>query len=129
MLCINAEEALMLTQEQNLARAVKALVGMGPKGVIIKKAEHGAILATKELTLALPAFLTEQVIDPTGAGDAFAGGFLGRLAESGAMPEALGYATVMGSFAVEGFGTLGLQAVTREKIDERYAALLKLTQI
>lgn len=133
ILCINVEEALMLTQEHNLARAIQALLKMGPRGVIVKKAEHGAILATPDLTLALSAFLTTTVVDPTGAGDAFAGGFLGYLAANDgapdAMPRALGYGTVMGSFAVEAFGTEGLASLTRAKIDARYEALLRLTQI
>lgn len=129
VLCINAEEALLLSGESNLARAIKGLLKLGPRAVIVKKAEHGSILATKGLTLALPAFLTETVVDPTGAGDSFAGGFLGSLASKKRMPQALAYATVAGSFAVEGFGVEGLLDVTRKQIDGRYRALLKLSQI
>lgn len=132
-LCINYEEALQLADETNLARAVRRLTSMGVRSVIVKKAEHGALLVTKAFRLALSAFLTEKVVDPTGAGDAFAGGFLGFLAGTDHTPEAwrraLGYATVMGSFAVEDFGTSPLERLTRPEIDTRYQHLIDLTRL
>jgi sugar/nucleoside kinase (ribokinase family) len=133
VLCVNAEEALMLTQEHNLARAVPALLRMGPRAAVVKKAEHGAILATPDRTLALPAFPTPTVVDPTGAGDAFAGGFLGAVAAADAAPaalrRALAYGTVMGSFAVEGFGVEGLTAATKDGIEQRVQALVEMTRL
>lgn len=132
-LCINYEEALQLADETNLARAVRRLTAMGVRSVIVKKAEHGALLVTRAFKLALSAYLTEKVVDPTGAGDAFAGGFLGYLSGTDHTPDAwrraLGYGAVMGSFAVEEFGTSPLETLTRDEIDARFRQLVELTRL
>ncbi|MHC4605606.1 MAG: PfkB family carbohydrate kinase [Planctomycetota bacterium] len=125
--CINHEEALMLSGKTNLARAMRELGSKGLRNLIVKRAEHGSTLMAGGALFAVPSFPTEQVVDPTGAGDAFAGGVVGYLAGRGAGPEhlkrALVHGSVMGSFAVEGFGTEGLEAVTREAVEKRVAAL------
>lgn len=129
-LCVNHEEALLLSEETNLARAVRRLTAAGLRTLIVKRAEHGATVMTREFQFSVPAFPTEDVVDPTGAGDAFAGGVLGFLAANGAgadqIRRALVYGSVMGSFAVEGFGTEGLDRARREDIEKRAASLLRM---
>ena len=127
-LCINHEEALMLSGRANLARAMRDLASRGLRHLIVKRAEHGATLMSGGRIFAVPSFPTERVVDPTGAGDAFAGGVAGYLAGRGARPEflrrALVYGSAMGSLAVEGFGTEGLEAATGDAIEERVEALI-----
>jgi sugar/nucleoside kinase (ribokinase family) len=124
----NDAEARMLTGEHNLIAAGQALQAMGPDIVIIKKGEHGSFLFSPDGRFGLPAFPTEAVVDPTGAGDSFAGGFLGSLAEhdSWSMAElrrSMVYGTVCASMTVEAFSTAGLDGATREELDARFTAL------
>ena len=127
-LCINHEEAMMLADKTSVARAIRQLHEWGVQVLVIKKAEHGAMLATRDFLFNVPAFMTENVVDPTGAGDSFAGGLLGYLAKAGVTPKslkkALVYGSVMGSLAVESFGTERLTKATNRDIEARYKALL-----
>lgn len=133
-LLINDYEAKMLTREDNLVRAGQAIRQLGPKFVIVKKGEHGAGLFTDSGVTSMPAYPTENVIDPTGAGDTFAGGILGYLTRQGefkpvTLRRAIAYGTVMASLTCEGFGLDRLRMVTSEEIEERlaiYKAMLSL---
>ena len=112
-LVLNDAEAKLLAEDENLVRAGHAIRAMGPKFVVIKKGEHGAMFFSEHETYVMPAFPTENVLDPTGAGDSFAGGMMGHLAALGrfdpqALKEALAYGTVTASFTVEDF-SLDLQ--------------------
>ncbi len=131
--CVNFDEALRLAGENNAARAVKRLRRLGARTVVIKRGEHGATLAAGGTMFSVPAYPTERVVDPTGAGDAFAGGMLGYLAMSGTSPSslrrALLYGTVMGSFAVEGFGTSRLERVTRAEVERRARELREMISV
>jgi sugar/nucleoside kinase (ribokinase family) len=133
---LNDSEIRMLTEEPNLARAARSLIEMGPRIVVAKRGEYGAALFSGEEAFALPGFLLEDVRDPTGAGDSFAGGFLGYLdahgdtgstLEPAALHRAMAYGTVLASFNVEQFGTERVAGLQREEIDERYAALRSMT--
>jgi len=133
-LLFNDSEIRMLTGEPNLARAARAVMQMGPRIVVAKRGEYGAVLFTPDGFFALPAFLLEDVRDPTGAGDSFAGGFLGFLDMQGSAdpsPEALrravAYGTVLASFNVEEFGTERTARLTEDEISERYEALRGMT--
>jgi len=133
-LLFNDSEIRMLTGEPNLARAARAVMQMGPRIVVAKRGEYGAVLFTPDGFFALPAFLLEDVRDPTGAGDSFAGGFLGFLDMQGSAdpsPEALrravAYGTVLASFNVEEFGTERTARLTEDEISERYEALRRMT--
>lgn len=132
-LCVNFEEAKQLAGASNGALALRRLLDLGVGAVIVKRGEHGATLATPDFHFTLPAYPTERVVDPTGAGDSFAGGLLGYLAGAGdetrSLRRALVYASVMGSFAVEEFGTSRIQRVTREEIEERARALLGMIAV
>jgi sugar/nucleoside kinase (ribokinase family) len=124
-LILNDEEARMLTGETNLIRAGQRVLALGPKLVILKKGEHGAFLFSTFFQFALPAYPTSAVVDPTGAGDSFAGGFMGYLAGQdtlnvGHMKRAIAYGTVTASITVEGFGVDALAACDRGKIERRY---------
>ncbi len=106
---LNDEEARMLTGERNLIKAAGAVLGLGPRYVILKKGEHGAFLLGKDVHFSLPAYPIEDVVDPTGAGDSFAGGFMGCIASSGnvqpsTLRQAMLYGTVSASWCVQGFG-------------------------
>lgn len=130
-LIINDGEAHLLTGESNCIAAGKKVLEMGPKFVIIKKGEHGALYISTEETAVIPAFPLDQVEDPTGAGDSFAGGFMGYLAQKGAcdfasIKEALAYGTVMGSFCIQGFSLERFAQLTRPEIDQRFAQLRKM---
>jgi sugar/nucleoside kinase (ribokinase family) len=132
---LNDAEIRMLTGESNLARAAKAVMEMGPRAVVAKQGEYGAALFTKEGNFfALPGFPLEDVRDPTGAGDSFAGGFFGYLDGSdGDLDEAnlrraMGYGTVLASFNVEEFGTERVSRLDRAEIDERFETLRRMTQ-
>ncbi|HLJ97787.1 MAG TPA: PfkB family carbohydrate kinase [Gemmataceae bacterium] len=123
-LLLNDSEAKLLTGDDNMVRAGQAVRRMGPKFVILKKGEHGAMLISHDGVYVLPAYPTENVIDPTGAGDSFAGGILGYLASDGHLPpgrlrRAMAYGTVVASLTVEGFGLDRLRAARREEIDSR----------
>jgi sugar/nucleoside kinase (ribokinase family) len=123
-LFLNDSEAKLLTGDDNLVRAGHAVRRMGPKFVILKKGEHGALLLSQDGSYVLPAYPTENVVDPTGAGDSFAGGILGYLTSDdhpppGRLRRAMAYGTVVASFTVEGFGLDGLKRAAREEIDRR----------
>ena len=125
-LVLNDSEAKLLTGSENLVAAGHAVRRMGPKFVVIKKGEHGAMFFSEDLSYVLPAFPTENVIDPTGAGDSFAGGMMGYLAERenfdpATLKTALAYGTVVASFNVEGFGLERLQQISRAHIEDRLA--------
>ncbi len=130
---INDAEIRQLTDEPNLARAAAAVMEMGPKAVIAKQGEYGAALFTPNGFFALPGFPLEDVRDPTGAGDSFAGGFLGYLdGESGEITQdtlrtAMGYGTVLASYNVEEFGTERVGRLTRDEIESRLEALRAMT--
>ena len=132
-LVVNDAEIRQLTGESNLARAARAVMDMGPRAVVAKQGEYGAALFTDGTFFALPGFPLEDVRDPTGAGDSFAGGFLGCLDEAGgeiddaSLRRAMGYGTVLASFNVEEFGTERVARLTREEIDERFALLREMT--
>jgi sugar/nucleoside kinase (ribokinase family) len=132
-ICVNHEEAQQLAGAKNCAQAITKLLGLGVRTVIIKRGEHGATLATKDFQFSVPAYPTERFVDPTGAGDSFAGGILGYLAKSegdaSSLRRALVYGAVMGSFTVEEFGTRRLERVTREEIDARSRALLDMIRV
>ena len=133
-LVVNDAEIRQLTGEPNLARAARAVMGMGPQAVVAKRGEYGAALFTRDNFFALPGFPLEDVRDPTGAGDSFAGGFFGYLDSIGDeldeahLRRAMGYGTVLASFNVEEFGTERISRLTREEIDERFEALRGMTQ-
>ncbi len=131
--CINFEEALQLAETTSGAKAVRRILDLGAKTLIMKRGEHGATLATREGQFTSPSFPTDRVVDPTGAGDSFAGGTLGYLAQAGAEKNALRraiiYGSVMGSFAVEEFGTKRIQSVTREEIDLRARSILDMLSV
>jgi sugar/nucleoside kinase (ribokinase family) len=135
MVFMNDAEIRMLTEEPNLVRAARAVMEMGPAVVVAKQGEYGAALFTREGFFALPAYPLETVADPTGAGDSFAGGFLGYLAsedgahDDGALRRGMAYGTTVASFCVEGFGTERLESVTRDEVEERAAAIAAMTRI
>jgi sugar/nucleoside kinase (ribokinase family) len=131
--CINFEEALQLAETTSGAKAVRKILDLGAKMLIMKRGEHGATLATRDGQFTSPSFPTDRVVDPTGAGDSFAGGTLGYLAQAGgekdAIRKAIIYGSVMGSFAVEEFGTRRIQTVTREEIETRARAILDMLSV
>jgi sugar/nucleoside kinase (ribokinase family) len=130
---VNDAEIRQLTGESNLARAARAVMEMGPGAVVAKQGEYGAALFTENGFFALPGFPLEDVSDPTGAGDSFAGGFLGYIdshageVDDACLRRAMGYGTVLASFNVEEFGTERVARLTREEIDERFASLREMT--
>ena len=123
-LVLNDSEAKLITGTENLVAAGHQVREMGPKFVVIKKGEHGAMFFSEHETYVLPAYPTERVIDPTGAGDSFAGGMMGYLAEQDSfdpetLKKALAYGILVASFNVEGFGLERMQEITRDDIEER----------
>ncbi len=123
-LVLNDAEAKMLTGEENLVRAGQKVLTMGPQFVVIKKGEHGAMFFSEHETYVMPAYPTPDVIDPTGAGDSFAGGMMGYLAETGktdpaTLKQALAFGTVTASFTVEDFSLDRLKTIERADIDRR----------
>jgi sugar/nucleoside kinase (ribokinase family) len=134
ILVINDEEARLLSGERNVVRAARHLLSMGPKRVLIKRGEYGVIQFSADSVFAVPAFPLEEVFDPTGAGDTFAGGFMGELARSASTSEAalrraIVYGSVMASFVVEDFGMNRLRTLTPESIEQRYRQFISLTDI
>lgn len=132
MLVINDAEARLLSGYNNIIRAARAILKMGPKGVLIKRGEYGVLQFSDDSTFATPAYPLEEVFDPTGAGDSFAGGFLGQLARSGddserGLRRAIVYGSVVASFTVEDFGVKRLASVDLAAIEERYQNFAKLT--
>ncbi len=140
-LLINDNEAKMLAKDSSLPRAAQKVLKMGPKALVIKHGEYGATVFFQDGAFGIgrhpfraPTLPIETVVDPTGAGDSFAGGFMGYIASQGELTRnvfkrAMFYGGVMGSFAVEAFGTERLQTLTREEIDERYKIFRELTHI
>jgi sugar/nucleoside kinase (ribokinase family) len=134
---MNDAEIRMLTEEPNLVRAARKVMGMGPRVVIAKQGEYGASLFTEHGFFALPAYPIETVVDPTGAGDSFAGGFLGYLASRGEgaaeddleLRRAMTFGSTLASFNVEEFGTERVSRLTREEIDERFEEFRRITAI
>jgi len=123
-LFLNDGEARMLTDEVNLVRAGRKVLELGPKFVIIKKGEHGAMFLSEAETFVMPAFPLADVVDPTGAGDSFAGGFMGYLASIGktdlpSLKAAMAYGTVVASFNVEDFSLRRFQRTERAELDDR----------
>jgi cytidine kinase len=134
-LIVNDGELKQLTDEPNLVRAARAVLEMGPRVVIAKQGEYGAAMYTPDGVFGLPAYPTADVIDPTGAGDTFAGGFMGYVAAHAGeelgdelLRRAMAYGTVMASFNVEAFGTERMPSLTGEEIAERFAELQRVTQ-
>ncbi len=130
-LVLNDAEAKLLTGEQNLVNAGRKTLELGPRFVVIKKGEHGAMFFSKHECYVLPAFPTAQVVDPTGAGDSFAGGMMGYLAEQREFDPvhlklALAYGILTASFTVEGFGLDGLIAISRDDIERRLTEYRKM---
>ena len=133
VLTINDEEARQLSNEYSLVKAAKKILTMGPKFLVIKKGEHGALLFHENQVFFAPALPLEEVFDPTGAGDTFAGGFVGWIAKTknisfDNMKTAIIYGSTMASFCVEKFGTERLQTLTQEEIDERLQQFVQLVQ-
>ena len=132
---LNDAEIRQLTGEPNLVKATRSVMEMGPSIVVAKQGEHGAALFTKDGFFALPAYPLETVKDPTGAGDSFAGGFLGYLAsqddwtDDHALRRAVVYGSTLASFNVEDFGTERVSGLTREEIDERFEAFRRMTAL
>ena len=126
-LVLNDGEARLLTGKKNLIDAGRDVLKMGPKFVVIKKGEHGSLLFTADEVFTLPAFPADKVVDPTGAGDTFAGGMMGYLSTQGTfspptIKRALAFGTVVATYTISDFSLAGLQATTREAIDGRFAA-------
>ena len=124
-LVLNDAEAKLLAEDENLVRAGHTIRAMGPKFIVIKKGEHGAMFFSEHEMYVMPAFPTEKVLDPTGAGDSFAGGMMGHLASIGrfdpqALKEALAYGTVTASFTVEDFSLDRLEKLDRSMVDQRF---------
>ncbi len=133
VLSINDEEARQLSGELSLVKAAKKILALGPKYLIIKKGEHGSLLFNKDQVFFAPALPLEEVCDPTGAGDTFAGGFIGYLAKSddisfANMKRAIIYGSAMASFCVGKFGPNGLFNLTKEEVDERVQEFIDLVQ-
>jgi sugar/nucleoside kinase (ribokinase family) len=133
ILIVNDAEARMLGGEANLLSAMARLLELGPRYVLAKKGEHGAVLMSRGFEFVLPAFPLREVADPTGAGDSFAGGFIGYVAESGDtsasnLCRAVAYGATVASFAVEGLGIARLSSVTRGEVDERLKRLGDMTR-
>jgi len=137
-LLINDAEARMLSGEENLKKAASAILDMGPHTLVIKRGEYGAMLFRKESFFVVPGYLLETVFDPTGAGDCFAGGFVGYLAQQGfdlkgdhisrgELSRAVIYGSVMGSFCCECFGVDRFRTLERKEIDSRFEEFVKFT--
>jgi sugar/nucleoside kinase (ribokinase family) len=130
---LNDSEARLLTQEDNVMAALKKVHKLGPKYVIIKKGEHGAILSTKNELFVAPAYPLHRVVDPTGAGDSFVGGMMGYLSTAkgsidGNIRKAMVYGSVVASFCCEGFGLNFTTKITRHAIEARMKELQRLTK-
>jgi sugar/nucleoside kinase (ribokinase family) len=127
-LVLNDGEARLLTEKKNLIAAAREVLKMGPRFVVIKKGEHGCLMCSEKDTFVLPAFPADQVVDPTGAGDSFAGGMMGYLSTQGifspaTIKRALAFGTVVASFTISDFSLSGLEKATREGIDDRWNEL------
>lgn len=131
---LNDEEARMLTGETNLIHAARGVLKLGPKYVVLKKGEHGAFLIGEGVHFSMPAYPVEEVVDPTGAGDCFAGGFMGYVAQAQntdptTLKRAMLYGTVTASFCVEGFSVEELVRRDRGMVEARFNELLSITSL
>jgi sugar/nucleoside kinase (ribokinase family) len=131
---MNDAEIRMLTEEANLLRAARRLLDLGPRAVVAKQGEYGAALYTRDSFFAVPAYPLETVNDPTGAGDSFAGGFLGYLdghdaevEDTPVLRRAMAYGSVMASFWVEEFGCERVRRLTRDEVEDRFAEFKRMT--
>jgi sugar/nucleoside kinase (ribokinase family) len=129
---INDAEARQLTKIPNLMKAARTILSWGPNALIVKRGEYGAALFTRDSYFAIPAYPLESVFDPTGAGDTFAGGFMGYLSsqpklDEAAMRRAMIFGSVMASFNVEEFGTARIQRLTQDEINKRFRAFKQMT--
>jgi sugar/nucleoside kinase (ribokinase family) len=132
ILVINDSEARLLSGEHNIVRAARSILRMGPETVLIKRGEYGVLEFSDSSMFATPAYPLEEVFDPTGAGDCFAGGFMGHLARTGdlgrgGLRRAIVYGSVVASFAVEDFGLNRLAALSLADIEARYDRFVQLT--
>jgi sugar/nucleoside kinase (ribokinase family) len=136
LVLMNDAELRMLTEQPNLVRAARDVMALGPRMVVAKQGEYGAALFTEDSFFALPGYPLEEVVDPTGAGDSFAGGFLGYLDAIGpdavddqALRRAMTYGSVMASFNVERFGTERVQSLTHGEINRRFEEFKIITHL
>jgi len=132
MLVINDSEARLLSGYSNIVQAARAILRMGPKMVLIKRGEYGVLQFSDSSIFATPAYPLEEVFDPTGAGDSFAGGLMGQLARSGDLSQgglrrAIVYGSVVASFTVEDFGVKRLTDTSLAEIEDRYQKFVRLT--
>jgi sugar/nucleoside kinase (ribokinase family) len=132
VMIVNDAEARQLTEIPNLIKAARKILSWGPKALVVKRGEYGAALFTHESYFAIPAYPLESVFDPTGAGDTFAGGFMGYLAsqeklDEAAMRRAMIFGSVMASFNVEEFGTERVRRLTQDEINQRFRAFKQMT--
>jgi sugar/nucleoside kinase (ribokinase family) len=133
VLTINDAEARQLSGEYSLVKAARKILAMGPKYLIIKKGEHGALLFNEDKVFSAPALPLAEVFDPTGAGDTFAGGFIGYLAKVGTvnfnnMKNAIIFGSALASFCVEKFGTEKIKNLTQEEVAERVQQFINLAK-
>jgi sugar/nucleoside kinase (ribokinase family) len=133
VLTVNEEEARLIAEEKNLIRAARRLIELGPHTVLVKRGEYGVLAFSSDGVFSIPAYPLEEVVDPTGAGDSFAGGLLGSLASSGefskrSLRRAIAQGSVMASFAVEDFGTRRLETLRPEEVRARFAEFSSLTR-
>jgi sugar/nucleoside kinase (ribokinase family) len=133
VLTVNDEEARLLAGERNVVQAARKILALGPKSVLIKRGEYGVLHFSGDSVFAVPAFPLEQVFDPTGAGDVFAGGFIGALAKAGefspaTVRRAIVYGSVMASFVVEDFSLNRLRRLTDDDVERRYRQFVALTE-
>lgn len=131
VLIINDREALQLVDDNNLVRASERILELGPRAVVVKRGAHGATLCTRDAWYGIPSYPVASVVDPTGAGDTFAGGFMGYLARSGdrgvgALKRAMVHGSVMASFNVEDFSVRRLVSLTEGEIADRHARFLEM---
>jgi sugar/nucleoside kinase (ribokinase family) len=133
ILIVNDAETRQLAEEPNIVRAAKKILSWGPKFLIVKRGEYGALMFSNNQIFSAPGFPLEYVYDPTGAGDSFAGGFMGYLANVDTINEAnirraIIFGSTMASFCVEDFSLNRLNALTYPEIEKRYKAFKSLTQ-
>jgi sugar/nucleoside kinase (ribokinase family) len=134
VLVVNDSEARLLAKEPNLIKAAKAIISMGPRCIIIKKGEHGALMVTENTIFSAPAYPIENINDPTGAGDTFAGGFIGWIARTDDISDenlkkAVIYGSTMASFCVEKFSIEGILSLSYLKIQDRFREFIRLSRV
>ena len=131
---INETEARVFAGTSSVIAAARAILGLGPRAVLVKKGEYGVVLFTADDYFAVPAYPLEEVFDPTGAGDSFAGGFLGYLAQAESLDppvlrRAVVYGSAVASFTVQAFGVERLKTLTRDEVEQRCREFRRLTEI